>query len=159
MQIVDSTALDYTRVYIFVVYQRLTDLGTEENIFSKYTGTTEFRTGIDSTDAFNFTSSNSGSGATKVVTSTLSSPVGTTRISECYYDGTNISVLTNASNQVSTTETTIAQGNSVIEIFSRSNTVPFAGYVGEILMYTKMLSTTETAYVRKYLGAKWGIPL
>lgn len=162
LNIADSAALDYTSFALFVVLQRITDLGLLEAVISKFfTPNRECRLCISATDILSLDTSANGTAA---VTTTVGSAlaVNTPIIVQSSYSlaSTTQSVTYNNVTAATTSQTGIFAGAQPLSIFSTGSiTSPFAGDIGEVLFYTKALSTTETAYVRKYLGAKWGIPL
>jgi hypothetical protein len=42
-------------------------------------------------------------------------------------------------------------------IGTRNGSLPFSGYIAEILVYSKTVSNSERATISQYLGKKWGI--
>ncbi len=164
LDIADAASLNYTGFTSFVVIQRVTDLGTEQ-IINKYAVTgnqREFQFLIDPADFFATTLSADGTATTSNSLTTPTVVIGTPVIRNDYYDGTNIN-LRRISNGSDVSATPVArsanyQGTGKLTLFAREDfAAPYAGYIGEVLFFTRSLSATEQAVVIAYLKSKWGI--
>lgn len=160
----DNTTLDYTSLTGFVVFNRLTDLGANELITGKWntTGTVrEFNAGINSSDQFAFQTSPDGN--TPLVAANVTGAVAT---STNYIGdfGWNGSTAINAAKNNGTTATGVVTGlfagNASFCIGSGANAgTPFAGYVGEIVIYKAVLTAAQRTQVLTYLSKKWSITI
>ena len=163
MSIADNAVFDYTRFSAFVVARRHTDLGVTERIFGKFTATGNQRefimqvVGADDTTQAIFSSNGT---ATASATSATVLSLNTNYIIDSYYDGTNGNIAVNNANAASGAVASIFNGTSDIFLGTRDSAAePFAGYIGEAILYTSQLSAANRLRVLRYLSRKWSITI
>lgn len=162
LSISDSTALDYTQMNMFVVFRRQTDLAAAERIAGKFSVTTpanqrEHSFLIVATDELQGNISADGLPGTGFST-TSTVTTGNNYIGELQYSGTTGTVRVNNANAGTATIASIFNGTSPFHIGARDGGAdPFAGFIGELLFFTRALTTYERALVLRYLSQKWEI--
>ena len=75
-------------------------------------------------------------------------------------EGSPVSLWRNGVEQVGVVNTGTfgAQGASRLGIWRDSSTLPYNGYICELLVYDRVLSDSEMAQLSEFLGDKWGVP-
>jgi len=163
MAIADSAALDYTRYTAFVVGTRLVDRGANETLLAKHSAAgnqREFYLSIQSSDKFGATASAAGTADAGVAVAS-NTAVGSPFIGSGWYDGTNHNTLQRIGGVTETASTALASiynGTATMQIGARVTTADgFAGYIGEVLFFTRALNAQERNAILNYLQAKWGV--
>lgn len=159
LAITDSAALDYTAFTSFIVAQRVTDLGANETVFAKFLTTgnqREFRFVSSPSDRPSILVSQDGG-----ITETAASPtptlsIGSPFIAEIFNSGTQISCSINGATATTNTVSAVFNGTAPVNIFSRGSE-PFAGYIGEVLWWPRLVAASDRTQVRRYLSSKWNI--
>jgi hypothetical protein len=113
----------------------------------------------ENTSSINFQTANDNSSCT--ITFTVDAPVlyfgtmtsGTSRFFESFSGGVN--TIVNGTNP-----STISLGSKIIRVGkSDNNNEPCNSFIGEIIYYTTVLTTTQRQQVEGYLARKWGISI
>lgn len=159
----DATTLDYTALHGFIVFQRVADMGATETQFGKWSPTgslREFRSVVTSGDGYSFQTTANG---TTVVAANTSGAISlaTNQIGEFNWPGsTTINATRNNGTNATNTITSIFAGTAPLSVGAHGNAgEPFAGYIGEIILYKTALSTAQRLTVLKYLAQKWAITI
>lgn len=160
--IADATAYNYSALNVFVVAQRVTVTGGTESMVSKW-----LTTGNQREFAVNFTSGNTvqgissaDGGSTTVGAGTSGTvAVGTPIIVEYRWSGTQTQTFRNNANSSGAQAATIFNGTANINIGAANAGANqgFRGYIGEVIICTSQLGTTERNNTLAYLSQKWGI--
>lgn len=163
---VHSASLTWTTaVHSFVVMRRVADLAASEHVVGLYaaSGTErEWRLLILSDDVLQMTASTNGmAGGLVSVNNATALSLSTNYILE----GTANTVTQLVGSSVNNATPATASGftahvnsNAPFNVGARNGASdPYAGYVGEIVFYTKSLTAGERTQVINYLSAKWGI--
>lgn len=151
MSIAYSTDFVSSNFTTFTVFQRVEDTGADESIFCRSTGTSLYRLRLSSDAPVMFTG-NSG-----LVTGASTIAVGTPNIVWTRHtDTVKLEMQVNSETTVVDSSIgTLGSAVNVYELFSQNSAVPFDGYIGEHIHYTRALSDSEIAQVKAYLNAKW----
>lgn len=163
LSIPDSTALDYTKFTLFVVFKRASDLGAVERIAGKFSSSSpanarEHTMLILITDEIQGNISTDGNPGTGFSAGTP--VIGTACIGMIMRDATNGTAYLNNVAGVPAAVGAPFQGTSPFHIGAIDGAAqPFSGYIGEILFYTRDLTTAERKSVWSYLSGKWRIPI
>lgn len=167
LDIADHPALRYAQFTIYAVYLREVDLGAPETIGGKYIADGTNRrehwaqiNGGGTPDTLNLTISQDGSSSSLVtVNGAVAQTLNVPRIARFQYSGTQLQVQTlGASEATLNFSGTIVQTTSKYTLFSRPEfAAPFAGLIGEYLLFTRSLSATQRTQIETYLINKWGI--
>jgi hypothetical protein len=134
------------------VYAGLQSTGTNGtyDFFAYYISLDTLRTGFDGgvNGALNYTSRNDGQ---KIIISTVRSAGTANTFVNGYQIQTNGSV--NANTDAGINKLGIGANTYL------SGSQPYKGYICEIIIYNRALTTTERSQVQNYLSNKWRIPL
>lgn len=134
------------------VYAGLQSTGTNGtyDFFAYYISLDTLRTGFDGgvNGALNYTSRNDGQ---KIIISTVRSAGTANTFVNGYQIQTNGSV--NANTDAGINKLGIGANTFL------SGSQPYKGYICEIIIYNRALTTTERSQVQNYLSNKWRIPL
>lgn len=150
----------------FVVALRDTDSGTVETMIGQFNTTGDqrmWRLYVNASDGISQQQSTDGTGGTTSGINAIGTvaAAGSAYIAECSFDDTNDIRKVGLNNNI--TQGSIASlyaGTADLTIGGRADsTEPFAGKIGEALLYNTLLSENSKSKVRRYLSAKWGIPL
>lgn len=164
LSIPDGAALDYTRYTLFTVFQRVTDLAAVERIAGKFSTTTpanarEHSMLLLTTDEVQGNQSIDGNPGVGFASASTTA-IGTPYIATIGYDGTNGTTWLNNTAGTSAAVGNPFQGTSPFHIGAiDGGGQPFAGYIGEVLFYTRALTAAERKQVHAYLSAKWRIAI
>jgi hypothetical protein len=158
----DSPSLSPSRIHVFAVHQRLADTGADEYFLYKTHSTPnqswELRT--HSSDVVLATISVDGA-ATISPNRGPSLTVGTSYLSEMVFDGTAGRIGRNG----------VLSAGVALTGNLRVNTQPLyigapsfgtnghQGYLGEVLIYSRALSTAERGAILGYVSRKWGVAI
>lgn len=164
LSIPDTVLLDYTQYTTFTVVKRVTDMATNEMIIAKYNDASsqfEFYTAFDAGDNLINQLSIDGTFPGRKNSYKSSVANGASAILCGYFDGSIVQSELNNVAGVSGAATQVFNGTANYTLFSRSSfstiTLPFAGYIGEHLFFTRALSAAERTIVYNYLKQKWGL--
>ncbi len=173
LTIADSVGLNYTSFEVYAVVRRHGDAGGDERICGKAAASApnrEFVANIGVGDnlvlgctvdgtTFNFASSNASVPAQTIV---LNQP----RICRFSYDQSlstqRMKVFMNnvQGDFNSTPPTSVNQTTEPFTLFSRSDFLNgFRGDIGELLFFTRILTTNERTALMNYLSREWGIAI
>jgi len=76
------------------------------------------------------------------------------------FNGTTLSVARNNGTPATAALASVFNGTADHYLFSRDSFAdPLAGYIGEYLFYTSLLTAEQRLLILNYLSEKWGIPL
>jgi hypothetical protein len=172
LDIADSAGLDYTAFEVFAVVRRHTDAGGDEAIAYKHSsvaGQREHRLAIGVNDNIVLGVSPDGT-VENFATSNASVPAQTIGLNQPRILSANYNPeLPSARSKVfvnnvqgdfpSLNPTSAFQGNLPYTLFSRSGDF-FNGLradIGELMFFTRILSSTERTQIITYLSNRWGI--
>lgn len=170
LSIADHASLDCAAFSLFVVCQRVQDMGATERIAGKFStsspaNTREFSMLLSSGDVYQCATSSAGTVADGAAgtsgTVSLSAPVILDAlISQPYASGTASRARKNndAASQAVSSIPGLYNGTSPFHLGAiDGGAQPFAGYIGEIIFYTVALSEASRAKVLRYLAKRWGV--
>jgi hypothetical protein len=170
LSISDATSLDYTDLTIYSVFKRAADLGANERIFGKFSvgspaNQREFSMLVmgSAGDVFQIATSSNGTGANGLGGTTKVISTGTNYIGHGCFNNNNGDVRVNnedATKASGAITGPIFQGTSPVHIGARDGgSEPFSGYIRELLLFTRALTSAENLLVLNYLSKRWNIAL
>jgi len=161
LSIPDSSLLDYTQFTSFSVIARVSDLAANEIVSAKYTATGnqfEHYHSVDSSDNIICQVSTDGTFTNRKTSFKSSLGLATPALIMGRYDGTNVIATLAGTDGGSTAASAVYNGTSPYTLFSRIGpSDPYAGYIGEHLFFTRLLSSSDRSVVYNYLKQKWGM--
>lgn len=157
----DTATLHGDNVTVFVVCQRETDSGAQQNITGQFPAANrEWLIFVNSSDKFAASVSADGSAAVTATTNDTAT-TGTAFLVEMWTDGTNLNIKVN-NGTAATAGFTSAINTGTSNMFvgqGGSGGGFFQGKISEEILYTATLTSDQRTAVRNYLAAKWGITL
>lgn len=156
LTIADSSSLNYTTMSYFMVLQRQTDTGGVQVAMNRYGAQREFQIAVVANDLFQLQASSNGSTTTHSVDSSVTATTGGAHLVHCCYDGSDIILSVDNEPPVATSMSGIFNSNTDITI-GRATGANFMGRISEIIMYTQVLSTSQSNKITRYLAQKWGV--
>lgn len=153
----NSASLNFTSSFTVYVVNKVTSLGTFRTMFAKDVNVFRFLYEATSGKAFSIINNNQK-------LSTNGTTVNTDQIMEMHYQvtsGGTINFTANGASLGGATSSiiTIARGTGpfIIGQFGTPSSQVFAGEIGQILIYDKLLSTAERNIVGNYLADRYGL--
>jgi hypothetical protein len=163
----DSTSLKYVGCSIFTVFTRLVDLGTNERICGKFSTASpanqrEVSMLVSGSDTFQGATSSAGSAADGLGTTTKTIALSTPYIADATFSASfgTVKINNETATQATGSIAGLFNGTSPFHVGAFDGAgQPFAGYIGEVLFFTRALASAARMDVLRYLSRKWGVAL
>lgn len=155
LEMAHSSVMDGKSHVRWVVFERHTDMGADESIICRYSGGAIYRLRIQSADdKLNYYSPTTGTATSAAALATDTPYIARLRHIKDDLHGLKVN---DASEVLDVAVTTPAAANAVMEIGSQADSVPFGGYIGEIIELQGPVPPQIMRGVDLYLSRKWGI--
>lgn len=157
----DHASLDKSSASWFLVMQRTTNIANAQVIITKYGAGSpprEWQFLISNpADVFQFQASTTGAATDVSCTSTTVATEAVPFIVDARYDGAGVvSLKINDADESTDTDSAIVNGPNNITLGGGNGTAnDLAGYIGEFIFFTSMLSSNDRLAILAYLRAKW----
>ncbi|MGE4043322.1 MAG: hypothetical protein AB7F35_00610 [Acetobacteraceae bacterium] len=157
----DNASLDWSTMAAFIVGQRVSDLNTIEWMLGKFDGFTPRQEWIAyiNSDKCGGQTYDGSSNYIALATPAISPTTGTPFLAELQHDGTTLTARRDGGGDVTAGPVAaVVNSTAGITAFARTdNAQPFAGFIGEMLLFSVNPSSADKALLRTYLKSKWGI--